>query len=336
MEAVPLRVCLSTIASGCATKRSVTGLTIANAAQKYRPMLMHAEAQPFARKGWLFEPKMDGMRGIGALHGGQVKLWSRNALDFSWRYPALAEQLRELPDNTVVDGEIVAFDKLGRVSFERLQERIIMSRESEIMRADISNPVLFFVFDILQVAGRDVTSRCLTERKKILRETLCESSLIKHLDFYEDDGVQLFAASHQLGLEGIVAKNAASSYQCGTRSKNWVKVKHTVTADVVIGGHRKDYGFLVGRYDKERNLRYVGNVMGGLRSADYEYLDRALVLRDSSPFNDRLRSASLWFEPLTVAEVKFMHWTSAGYLRMPSFTRLRLDIDPLSVSSDAG
>jgi bifunctional non-homologous end joining protein LigD len=301
-------------------------------------MLMHAEPQPFARAGWLFEPKMDGMRGVairGSAETGSVRLMSRNALDFAWRYPSLAAQLQDvLPPDTVVDGEIIAFASDGRPCFERLQERIIMTRDIEIARADLSNPVVFYVFDIMRVEGRDVTTRTLSQRKEILQQAVRESELIKHLQFYADDGLTLFAASSQLGLEGIVGKNASSRYECGVRSKHWIKVKHTVTADVVIAGHRKDYGFLVGRYDADRNLRYVGNVMGGLKSGDYDYLESALVLRDSSPFADKMRSnGAKWFEPLVVAEVKFMHWTSGGFLRMPSFTRLRLDIDPLSISS---
>ena len=277
---------------------------------------------------------MDGMRGIAICDGaGAVRLMSRNAIDFAKRYPALAADLGGVPAGTVLDGEIVAFDAAGRPSFERLQERIIMSRDVEIAGADRSNPVAFYVFDIMRVAGVDVTTACLGERKSLLRNVIRESEFVKHIHFCQDDGVALFEATSRLGLEGIVAKNASSPYQCGVRSKHWIKVKHTITADVVIAGHRKDYGFLVGRFDEERRLQYVGNVIGGLKSTDYDYLDKSLILRESCPFHEKLRNGAKWFEPLVVAEVKFMHWTSGGFLRIPSFTRLRLDIDPESIIS---
>jgi bifunctional non-homologous end joining protein LigD len=273
---------------------------------------------------------MDGMRCIAIWDGVDVHLLSRNGLDFAYKYPALAAELRNsLRAPCVLDGEIVAYDESGRPSFERLQERIVAHREDFIRRSDTTNPVQLFLFDVLSFDGRDVTALPLLARRELLTAEVKETDLVKRLEVF-DDGIALFQASAQLGLEGIVGKNKASIYQCGVRSKNWVKVKHSIRTDVLIGGHRADVGFLVGRYVDENRLRYVGSVMGGLRGDDYEYLDKVLVLRESSPFVESSRAArTLWFEPHVVAEVKFMHWTSGGLLRMPTFTRLRLDLSAL-------
>jgi bifunctional non-homologous end joining protein LigD len=293
-------------------------------------MLMHSAPEPFNREGWFFEPKMDGMRCITIWDGVDVYLISRNGLDFAPKYPALAAELRKiLRSPCVLDGEIVAYDSFGRPSFERLQERIVARREDLIRRSDSTNPVQLFLFDALSFDGRNVTGLPLISRRELLAAEVRETGLVKRLEVF-DDGIALFRASGELGLEGVVGKNKSSIYQCGIRSKNWVKVKHSIRTDVVIGGHRPDIGFLVGSYVDDNRLRYVGSVMGGLRGEDYEYLDKVLVLRESSPFIESSRAPrTLWFEPHVVAEVKFMHWTSGGLLRMPTFTRLRLDLSAM-------
>lgn len=296
-------------------------------------MLMHSAPRPFVRDGWVFEPKLDGMRGLAIKTDAGVRLYSRNGVDFSWRYPALVQAINAIARKSMVlDGEIVAFDENGKPCFERLQERIIMSRERDIQIADKTNPVSYFVFDLLERDGVDFTARPLIERRDALIKTVYESDLIKHVQQFECDGISLFAAAAAMGLEGIVGKNLKSPYQPGIRSKNWIKVKHTITADVVIAGYRADVGFLVGRYDDLGNLVYCGSVIGGLRSTEYEYLDKVLEARQDCPFASNMRSSdTIWFEPRIVAEVKFMHWTSGGYLRMPSFTRLRMDLQASGV-----
>lgn len=97
---------------------------------------MQATSQPFSHAGWVFEP--NGMRGIAiAKPSRDLMLMSRNALDFAPRYPALAQEIGTITDDIVLDGEIVAFDQHGKPSFERLQERIIMSRDREIRRRNV-------------------------------------------------------------------------------------------------------------------------------------------------------------------------------------------------------
>lgn len=289
-------------------------------------MLMSAQHQPFSRKGWIFEPKLDGMRGIAIVDNDACEIYSRNGLEFAFKYPALAADLGARGGNFVVDGEIVCLNSAGTPDFELLQQRIRMRNLHEIMHAEQTNPVRFYLFDVLCFDGRDRMHLPLRERKQLLAEHFAESDHVRVTSYFQDYGETLFAACRQNGLEGMVGKNGDSIYQAGVRSKHWIKVKILQTTDVVIGGHKPDVGFLVGRRCPQRGLVYVGSVISGLRNAEYDYLRDHLRERPNSPFAPGIeRWRATWFEPEIVAEVRFMLWTSGGFLRMPAFTRLRLD-----------
>ena len=106
---------------------------------------------------WQYELKYDGFRALGIKAGGTARLVSRNDNDFSRRYPAVTEALRQLPDDTVIDGELVALDEFGRPSFNALQKY-----------GSSTGPLLYFVFDVLILAGTDVTGEPLTNRRELL------------------------------------------------------------------------------------------------------------------------------------------------------------------------
>jgi bifunctional non-homologous end joining protein LigD len=115
-----------------------------NKARFIEPMLLlRKEHLPEGRE-WQYELKLDGYRAIAFKANGKLHLRSRNNNDFLARYPAVGQALEALRDNTVIDGEIVAFDEAGRPSFNTLQNH-----------GSSGVPLVFFVFDLLILSGRD-------------------------------------------------------------------------------------------------------------------------------------------------------------------------------------
>jgi len=247
-----------------------------------KPMLCTLVDQPFDRENWLFEMKWDGYRAIGAKQNGEVRLYSRNNLDFRQKYPEITEALAALPDNTVIDGEIVAIDKEGRPHFERLQNWG-KNKEGELR---------FYAFDLLWFKGHDVRAAQLLERKQLLRDVIPKSSAIAYSDHIETKGARFFKTVQKEHLEGMVAKRADSPYQDGKRGGEWLKVKTHLRQEVVIAGFTEPRGsrqylgsLLLGIY-KDGELVYAGHSGGEVSFAkilpqahSYFLADSRLALR---------------------------------------------------------
>ena len=306
------------------------------------PMLATPAAEAFDDAEWGFEPKWDGIRAI-AICDDHTRLISRNEHDITVAYPELSDlHDRMVALEAMLDGEIVAFEE-GRPSFQRLQQRIDVRDERQIQRLSQTIPVVYMAFDLLYLDGQDLTGRTLEERRRIMEETVVPSDQIQVSPVTEGDGVVLFQAAAEHGLEGIVAKRLSSRYRPGARSRDWLKVKVTFDADVVIvgwtegKGHRaSSFGSLVMAVYDDGELRYVGNVGTGFDERSlHDVLDRLHALEETEPpFTSQvLRSrAELrrthWVTPALVAEVEYRQLTSAGRLRAPSFKAFRQSSDP--------
>jgi len=177
-------------------------------------LLLRTERLPEGRN-WLYELKLDGYRAIAAKARGRVHLWSRNENDFAHRYPTIADALAPLPDETVIDGEIVALDEAGKPSFNSLQN----------YKAD--HPLLYYVFDVPILSGRDLRAEPLDIRRKLLEEKVLPllSDPIRRTPALEGSLNDLIEAVRGLGLEGLVAKGRDSRYEAGTRSGAWAKMR---------------------------------------------------------------------------------------------------------------
>jgi bifunctional non-homologous end joining protein LigD len=325
---------------------------------RLRPMLAELAAGPFSDPNWLFEPKLDGLRALAFIREGKVTLLSRNANDITAQYPALVGELAAQPvAQMLLDGEIVALDEDGLPSFERLQQRMHLTRPADIQRQDAQTPVLYFVFDLLYLDGFDLTKVLLLQRKATLAQALLPSSTIRYVDHVDGDGDEAYRQAVKLGLEGVVGKRRDWAYEAGKRSRAWLKVKGVLTAEFVVGGYSQGSGeraatfgaLLLGYYDDGR-LVYAGNVGSGFDQAGLkEILERLKGLRsERSPFADQPalgKTKPVWVRPHLVAEVKFAQWTREGRLRAPAFLRLREEIrprdvqrppSPLAVSSSEG
>jgi bifunctional non-homologous end joining protein LigD len=286
------------------------------------PMKAVLTDEPFSDPGWIFERKLDGIRCLAFETDGHVRLRSRNDLSLNERFPEIVAALEHDPvTDVVLDGEIVAFDG-ARTSFARLQRR-----------GERPTPVFFYVFDILRLAGEDVTGQPLRARKALLRRSFTFADPIRMTAHRNRDGEAFFAAACRKGWEGLIAKRADAPYTHG-RSRDWLKFKCSAEQELVVGGYtaprgsRTDLGALLLGYYADGALRYAGKVGTGFTRATLRELagKLAALRRDTSPFADEVRErGATWVEPELVAQVGFSEWTRDGRLRHPRFLGLRDD-----------
>ena len=318
-----------------------------------RPMLSTAATAGIARAAadrwgepWV-EMKWDGIRGIGLWDGERLRLRSRNGNDLTAAYPELTTvDLGLGPEPAVIDGEIVALDAQGRPSFPLLQRRMNLAQPREIEREARRTPVQLYLFDVLSVGGRDVAALPLTERRGILEALAQDAGPPVVLPPVFDDVDAAVATSGRFGLEGVVVKDPGSAYRRGERSEQWLKVKHSRTQEVVIGGVRPGTGnragtigsLLVGVPGPD-GLHYAGRVGSGFGEQTLARLGEVLgaLGSDTDPFVGvpaaDARDA-LWVRPELVAEVEFAEFTPGGILRQARWRGLRPDKDPGEVVRD--
>lgn len=298
---------------------------------------------PLDPVGWLFEPKWDGVRIVARVWGGRIGLASRAGNDVTAGYPELAAMGRALePHSAVLDGEVVAFDAKGRPSFERLQSRMHVRNPPPSLLAAV--PVLYVLFDLLWVDGQLLTDLPLTARRAQLDElALGGPAWQTSIRIDEAPDEAMLAKCREVGLEGYMGKQAASTYIPGRRTKAWTKVKCTGQREFVVGGWSEGAGgrsgqigsLAVGWFDPSvRALRYAGQVGSGLNDSLLRRLKSrfADLATDASPFVNPPKTPKLHFvRPQIVVDVRFTEMTTAGILRQPSLKGIRNDKDPADV-----
>jgi bifunctional non-homologous end joining protein LigD len=306
----------------------------------YEPMMAVLTAEPFDDDEWLFEVKWDGHRCLANL-GTATRLTSRTQRDMTAQFPELIDMHRQLAArNAVVDGEIVALDRNGRPSFERMQDRFHRTPE-ELARHKGRVPVQFLAFDLLWLDGQPLLDLPLVERRARLVEVLVETRDIRLSQVVQGAGTDFFEQVRALELEGIVAKRAASPYRPGIRSHDWRKIKALCLQDCVIvgwtpgkGGRAATLGSLLLAVYDEGRLRYAGNVGTGFTHAFLaDLLERLQELQVPRPMFEgfegtpRPRGAR-FVRPELVCEVEYLKWTDDNKLRASSFKGLRPDKPP--------
>ncbi|MBI2755830.1 MAG: ATP-dependent DNA ligase [Chloroflexi bacterium] len=321
-------------------------------AKTLRPMLATLVESPFSRNGWLFEPKLDGVRTLAFLRDGEVELRTRRGNVATKQYPEVVAAVKAQGARTAVfDGEIVAINEHGAPDFQELQGRINLSRASEVERAAAEIPAYYYVFDVLYLDGYDLTTVPLVDRKSLLWGALTQSEHMKYVDYVKEDGEALYHGATETGFEGMVAKRASSPYEPGLRSRSWLKVKSVLEQEFVIGGFTEGEGarrttlggLLVGYYDGDE-FRFAASVGSGLNDRTLASVRVRLdeLRTDTSPFANPPTGAGgrwsggkssqcFWVKPQLVAEVRFASWTRDGNLRAPVFRGLRADVEPKSV-----
>ena len=298
------------------------------------PMLATLTDAPPTGGGWLYEPKLDGVRVLAYVVGGKVRLFSRNHKALEAGYPELVEALETaVRGDAVLDGEIVAIDpKTGLSSFARLQQRMQLRDGVRALRTGVA--VRLYLFDCLFYEGIDLTGLPLVDRKKVLRDVVWFDDPIYFTPHRTTGSAAMYRDACTRGAEGIIAKRADSAY-VSARSGDWLKIKCVLQQEFVIGGYTTPQGarehlgaLLVGYYDGGA-LRYAGKVGTGYDSATLAYLHRKLapLARRTSPFAPGPEPGVdvRWVRPKLVAHVGFGEWTTAGLLRHPRFLGLRED-----------
>ena len=296
----------------------------------YTPMLATLEESVPRGRGWIFEVKWDGYRAIARVSQGETTLTSRNGNDLTARFPSVAKEIAKAiktPD-CVLDGEICALDEQGRASFSAMQQ------------GKARTPIVYYVFDLLEVEGTPVVDLPLGARRKRLESLLDRRNRAVRPSDAFDDGAALLKAAAQQGLEGIMAKRVDSRYAVGKRTRDWLKIKTHGRQEFIIAGYTKGQGRRAGTLGslvlavrRGRDLVYVGNCGTGFTGDEIEKLLAKLrpLERETPPFREvpkmpKVRKGDVvWVEPELVCEVEFAEWTHDGRLRAPSYQGLRED-----------
>jgi DNA ligase D-like protein (predicted ligase) len=291
--------------------------------------------------GWIWDIKHDGYRALAVKSRKSVTLFSRRKKSFNRQFPHIVESLEDLPEETVVDGEVVAIDDGGRSDFNLLQN----------FRAEAGR-IHYYVFDLLCWRGRDLSRLPLIERREMLKSLLSlPEKRIRISDYVEAAPEELLSAAREHGLEGIIGKRKDSPYQPGKRSGAWIKYRVNRGQEFVIGGYLPGpHGFdslIVGYYEGDK-LMYVARTRNGFVPASRRQVFSKLkhLVTPTCPFtnlpdtrrtrfgeelNAEKMKKAVWLRPEAVAQIEFLEWTEADRLRHSKFVGLRDDKNPRDV-----
>lgn len=283
---------------------------------------------------WSYELKLDGYRALAVKTGGKVHLRSRNNKDFNSRYPGVVRGLGGLPDETVVDGEIVALDEAGRPSFNALQNF-----------GAGQAAVFYYIFDVLVLGGRDVMSEPLSIRRELLERDVLPrlTEPVRHSPELDASLPDLIESVRAQGLEGLVAKRLDSWYEPGQRSGAWQKMRVNRGQEFVIAGYTpggRTFDALIFGYYQNAELIYAGRTRSGFTPAMRDQVQRrfrgleipecpfvnlpeARAGRWGQGLTAEKMKECRWLKPELVAQIEFVEWTQDGHLRHARFVRLR-------------
>jgi bifunctional non-homologous end joining protein LigD len=301
------------------------------------PMLAQSADEPPDSEDYLYELKWDGLRAMISLDEGEVRIRSRNQQDLTAKFPELL--IPEQGFRTVsalFDAEIVCLDKEGKPVFQNAIHRFQQNSEGSIERARAKYPAVCYVFDCLYLDGRPIVNEPLVRRRAWLEDAI-KPGMTYRISEAVTEGAQLFKATVQMGLEGIMAKERNSTYRPGMRSAQWLKIKKRQTMECLIIGFTEgkgNRGPLFGALHLARregdSLRYMGKVGTGFdeksMKAVFAYLKNIKPIKrpiKEKPLDDR---QTVWIEPRTICEVQFASLTKDGMLREAVFLRLRPDL----------
>ena len=298
-------------------------------------------------KEWLYEVKFDGYRCLAGRDGRGVTLWSRRGNLFTTQFPHIAHACERIPPGTIVDGEIVALDANGRISFNLLQHH-----------RSKAQALLFYAFDVLVYRGRSLLKEPLENRRQVLAEAIKDATAqgkaapIALSESLDASAAELVRVAKEFGFEGIVAKRKDSVYESGKRTGAWVKYKVNRGQEFVIGGYTPGNpidALIVGYYEGEK-LLYVAKVRNGfVPQVRREVARRFKGLElDACPFanlpelkrtqwaltKEEMKNC-VWLKPELVAQIEFTEWTPDGHLRHSKFVALRDDKTPREVGREA-
>jgi DNA ligase D-like protein (predicted ligase) len=295
---------------------------------------------------WLYELKLDGYRAIAIKSAEKAHLRSRNDKDFTDRYPDISAALRALPDDTIVDGEVVALDENGRPSFNLLQNY-----------GSSSAHLVYYVFDVLILSGKDVMREPLATRRAMLEKHVLPqlAEPIRYSQELKATLSDLIDTVRAQGFEGIVAKRRNSRYEPGKRSGAWQKMRVNRAHQFVIGGYTiggSTFDVVVFGYYEGKRLMYAARTRNGFTPAlratlmkKFHGLEIAecpfanLPESKSGRWSEGLTAEKMkecrWLKPVLVGEFEFLEWTEDDHLRHSRFVALTDSMKPNNVHRKA-
>jgi DNA ligase 1 len=269
------------------------------------PMLLQKSNHPFDDEEYITELKLDGIRLILSKFDDKVRLYTRHHNEVTAKFPELLSL--DIPNGTVLDGEIVVTDSTGKPDFEAMMKRFQSKKSTQSIQ--------YCVFDVIYYHGNKVTHLPLIDRKELLESFLQPTQEIALVQWMYGNGEAYFELTKQHGLEGIVLKKADSTYKIDKRSHDWLKVINYQYTDVFITGMRKDeFGLLLGLEDKGK-IKPVGimEFMNPKEKMKFYQRSRDLIIEENNKF--------IFMEPQLKCRVKFRNYTKDGKLRIPSFVQ---------------
>jgi bifunctional non-homologous end joining protein LigD len=295
-----------------------------------RPMQAASAEAPFSSVDYIFEVKWDGLRCLLFRDPhGQVHIHDRGFNDLTAVVPEVTAAASRVPPGSVIDGEVVATDRDGRPDYHRLRQRLA---GGAALREQI--PVAYLAFDALYLEEKPLVKQPVTRRRARLQKSVEAGGHIFVPDHIDEDGVELFEACLERGLEGVVAKHRQSPYIPGQRSPFWLKVKAVKSDDFVVVGWmgERPYDSLVVGFYEEGRLLPCGTVGGGWDDEAAQVVKSRLaeLATETSPLDPPpiMVKPVHWCRPELVVSVRYSEWSPDGTLRFPIFNSLRPEVHP--------
>ena len=310
-----------------------------------KPMLAKLSNSLPVERGWVYELKLDGYRTLVMKKRGAVTLFSRRGNDFSRRFAVIAGAFSFLPDDTIVDGEVVALDDQGRPSFSALQ-KFTYSVGS----------LHFYAFDLLAFKGKDLRKLPLSQRRVLLEKHALQGMRdpVRLSHVFKASPKRLIEGAKRAGLEGIIAKRASSKYESGERSGAWVKYKTNKGQELVIAGYKPmspTFDYLLAGYYEGNDLIFIAKIKNGFTPAlrrdiakhfkslkttrcPFANLPEPASARRGEAITADVMKRITWLRPKLVAQIEFTEWTKGNHLRHSKFIALRDDKEPTEVTKE--
>lgn len=290
------------------------------------PMLAQTAEKPFNSPDWLFEEKLDGVRCLSFVDKS-TKLLGRYENNLTQLFPEFKHLNLLVKGRAILDGEIVCD------SFEGIQRRVHLQDPFKIRLASKTIPATYYIFDILQLDGKDLTKETLATRKYILSEVLEDDGVIRKMPYFLEKGIELFNRIKERGGEGIIAKRLKSTYQMGKRSWDWLKVKCFVEDEFYVCGltkgeneREKTFGSLILGKKEEDRFVYMGCVGSGFTQ---EMLNSYLKVFEKikgecvfQPMPKIDKEVLFWVKPEIKVLVRHLGLGSDALIRFPTFRQL--------------
>ncbi|WP_457097907.1 DNA ligase D [Lysobacter sp. P5_B9] len=296
------------------------------------PQLAKLGTTPPEGEQWIHEFKWDGYRLVTTVVDGKVRIWSRNAIEWTQKVPEIRAAVEQLGlTSAALDGELIAAQGTQE-DFNLLQATLSGEQQGVLSYA---------LFDLLHINGIAIDRSPLVERKGLLQELLKKP--VPHLGFSSHvagDGSAAFELAAERKFEGIISKRGDRPYHPG-RGEDWRKTKALDSDEFAVVGYtpakgsRTGFGSLVvARPDAEHGWVYAGRVGTGFNNLQIQQLTKRIGRAGSTKPTVHIKGTkeadlkmAKWFPPMFVIEAFVRGISNQGVLRQPSLKAIRLDKD---------